>query len=99
MARMESDSGYPRILEHKVMALDKVREALEGIGWITLSPYLHVDENRKAEWQTEDRIVHTKTAYHAALLAPLGQLKLERFGADEDKALDPLYIHPFAGRL
>ncbi len=99
MARVNGASPLPEIKEHRVLPLQAVKEALKDVHWAVLSPYLQVEDTLLDEWRQTAVSVKTDTRYSAVLLARAGALKLSLMGADDDAALDPMYIHPFAGSL
>ncbi len=99
LAEITWREDFPLLREHRTVPLQGIGQELPGDAACVLSPYLRVEEALKKQWRDSGMLIMEATRYNASLTARLAEKKLERFGPDEDKALDPLYIHPFAGSL
>ena len=99
LAEIEWRDDFPLLREHRTSLLEKISGHVPGDAVLALSPYLNLDAALKKEWRDTGLLLLESTRYNASLTARLGQRKLELFGPDEDKALAPMYIHPFAGSL
>ena len=100
MAKIRYDSdNFPQIEEHSIVRKEKLPEVIPP-GSLLIKPEFHnLDSEIIKNLRVKGVVLHGKGSYPAHILAKLGYQKLQKFGADDFKTLEPLYIRPFAGVL
>ncbi|WP_457565691.1 tRNA (adenosine(37)-N6)-threonylcarbamoyltransferase complex dimerization subunit type 1 TsaB [Caldithrix abyssi] len=98
LAKLEfSPEGYPEIVEHDIVLRQRLPEVLQS-GAVLVKPFFHeLDAEILQKLKLKGVTVHYKGEYLARLIANLGHAKFKKYGADDLKKIEPLYIRPFAG--
>ena len=98
LAHLEfAPDGFPEIVEHDIVLRARLPEVLPS-GAVLVKPFFHdLDAEILQKLQLKGVTVHYKGEYLARLIAHLGWLKFNKFGADDLKKIEPMYIRPFAG--
>jgi tRNA threonylcarbamoyladenosine biosynthesis protein TsaB len=100
LAQIDFDAeGFPEIAEHSIVLKEKLPEVIPA-GSLLVKPEFHeLDSEIVRNLRVKGVTLHSKGQYNTRLLAELGWQKIRKFGPDDLKELEPMYIRPFAGVL
>ncbi len=100
LAQIDFDQNdFPEITEHSIVSKEKLPEVIPA-GSLLIKPEFHeLDREIIRNLRVKGVLLHSEGLYQARLLGKLGFQKMQKYGPDELKDLEPMYIRPFAGVL